>query len=42
MGFSRRYNGIIRSIDNIRKIYKLSKKKDKSKKEDKNENSILK
>ena len=35
MGFYRKYNTIIRSIDNITKLYKLSKKKSKSKKEDK-------
>ena len=36
MGFFRKYNTILRSIDNINKLYKLSKKKRaESKKEDK-------
>ena len=36
MGFYRKYNTIIRSIDNLTKLYKLSKKKkSESKKEDK-------
>jgi len=36
MGFYRKYNTIIRSIDNLTKLYKLSKKKQsESKKEDK-------
>lgn len=33
MGFYRRYNTIIRTVDNFVKLYKLSKK-DKSKKKD--------
>jgi len=33
MGFYRRYNTIIRTVDNFVKLYKVSKKK--SKKEDK-------
>ena len=32
MGFYRKYNTIIRSIDNIAKLYKLSKKKKQEKK----------
>ncbi len=32
MGFYRKYNTIIRSIDNITKLYKLSKKKKQEKK----------
>lgn len=36
MGFYRKYNTVIRTIDNMTKLYKLSKKKNsKSKKEDK-------
>ena len=36
MGFYRKYNTILKSIDNLTKLYKLSKKKQtKSKKEDK-------
>jgi hypothetical protein len=33
MGFYRKYNTIIRTVDNIVKLYKVSKK-DKSKKKD--------
>ena len=29
MGFYRKYNTILKSIDNIRKLYKISKKKNK-------------
>ena len=29
MGFYRKYNMILRSIDNIKKLYKISKKKNK-------------
>ena len=29
MGFYRKYNTILKSIDNIKKLYKLSKKKNK-------------
>ena len=29
MGFYRKYNTILRSIDNLKKLYKLSKKKNK-------------
>ena len=34
MGFYRKYNTILKSIDNIKKLYKISKKK-KKKKDDK-------
>ena len=35
MGFYRKYNTILRTIDNVTKLYKASKKSSKSKKEDK-------
>ena len=35
MSFYRKYNTIIRSIDNIVKLYKIAKKKDKESKDDK-------
>lgn len=35
MSFYRKYNTIIRSIDNIAKLYKIAKEKDKKSKDDK-------
>lgn len=35
MGFYRRYNTIIRTVDNLVKLYKASKKESSEKKEDK-------
>lgn len=35
MGFYRKYNTIIRTIDNLVKLYKVSKKDSKKSKEDK-------
>lgn len=35
MSFYRKYNTIFKSIDNIRKLYKMTKKDSKSKKEEK-------
>lgn len=35
MGFYRKYNTIIRTVDNIVKLYKVAKKDDKKSKEDK-------
>lgn len=35
MSFYRKYNTIIRSIDNIVKLYKIAKKKDEKSKDDK-------
>ncbi len=35
MSFYRKYNTIIRAVDNIVKLYKLSKKDDKKSKDDK-------
>lgn len=35
MGFYRKYNTIIRTVDNIVKLYKVAKKGDKKSKEDK-------
>lgn len=35
MGFYRKYNTIIRTVDNVVKLYKLSKKDESKKKDDK-------
>ncbi len=35
MGFYRKYNTIIRTVDNLVKLYKVAKKNDKKSKEDK-------
>lgn len=35
MGFYRKYNTIIRTVDNLVKLYKVSKKEAKDKKDDK-------
>lgn len=35
MGFYRKYNTILKSIDNLTKLYKMTKKDSKSKKEEK-------
>lgn len=35
MGFYRKYNTIIRTVDNLVKLYKVAKKDDKKSKEDK-------
>lgn len=35
MGFHRKYNTIFKTVDNIIKLYKIAKKKDKESKEDK-------
>ena len=35
MGFHRKYNTIFKTVDNIIKLYKIAKKKDKKFKEDK-------
>lgn len=41
MGFYRKYNTIIRTVDNVIKLYKLSKKDSKKSSEDENEDSSL-
>lgn len=35
MGFYRKYNTIIRTVDNLVKLYKVSKKENSNKKDDK-------
>lgn len=35
MGFYRKYNTIIRTLDNVVKLYKIAKKDDKKSKDDK-------
>ena len=41
MGFNRKYNTILKTIDNVVKLYKIAKKKDEKSKEDENENNVL-
>ena len=35
MGFHRKYNTIFKAVDNLAKLYKIAKKKDKKSKDDK-------
>ena len=41
MGFHRKYNTIIRTVDNLVKLYKVAKKNDKKSKEDKKWESFI-
>ena len=38
MGFHRKYNSLFKAVDNMIKLYKISKEKDEKAKDDKDEN----
>ena len=39
MGFMRKYNSLFKAVDNMIKLYKIAKEKDKKAKDEKNEDS---
>lgn len=40
MGFMRKYNSLFKAVDNIIKLYKIAKDKDKEKKNEDKDNSL--